>query len=477
MPKKFPDYVPPTQIAYRVDGSTTLHLRKCRISVEKDGTWQERVFELDVIHIGAMEENDLVLEDETVSRNHCRIYQEENAYVVKDLGSTNGSFINKVRIKEAYLKSGCTLTLGKTNLRFHSFDEQVDIRPSNEERFGEIIGTNVRMRELFGILEKIAPTATTVVIEGETGTGKEVVARTIHQRSTRKDKPFVVFDCSAVPDNLIESELFGHEKGSFTGAIMARQGVFEMANTGTIFLDELGELNLELQPKLLRVLEAREVKRVGGHRAVNVDVRVIAATNRKLEEEVREGRFREDLYYRLSVVRVFLPPLRERNEDLTLLIDHFLETGSFNRTSEGEQRIEGMSNDALDTLLTHEWPGNVRELLNVIERACSFAEGNRIELQDLPSQMLDSGHAQRLTALKPRIMQDTDGDISALGTFKEAKEHWVSTFERDYIVRLLDQFNYNISHAARAADIDRKYFRKLMKKYTISAPSADSDGD
>lgn len=477
MGKKFPDFVPPTQIAYRDDGGTTLHLRKCRLVSEgEDGERIDRAFDQSVITIGAMDDNDLVLGDDTVSRYHCRIYQEDNAYVVQDLASTNGTFVNKVRVKEAYLKPGCTLTLGKTHLKFSTFDETVRIQPSESESFGDIIGTNVKMRELFGILEKIAPTSTTVVIEGETGTGKEVVAQTIHKKSTRRNKPFIVFDCSAVPDNLIESELFGHEKGSFTGAIMARQGLFEMANGGTIFLDELGELSLELQPKLLRVLETREVRRVGGTRPMKIDVRVIAATNRRLEEEVRAGRFREDLYYRLSVVRLFLPPLRERREDIPHLVRHFLRRGPFNRDENDELRVDTISRDALDALMAYDWPGNIRELLNVVERACSFAEGRTIELEQLPQHILGSGHVQRLSTLKPQVLPDGADDVTALGTFKDAKEQWISAFERDYIRNLLEQHDGNISHAAREADIDRKYFRKLMRKYGITADGrADDD--
>ena len=464
--KKFPDYVPPTQVAYKPSGAM-LHLRKCKIALERGSEWQEQIFDQAVITIGAMEDNDIVVSDDTVSRYHCRIYQEDDAYVLQDLGSTNGTFVNNVRIKEGYLTPGCTVTIGKTAMVFHAVDERVEIRPSDTDRFGSIIGTNVKMRELFGILEKIAPTSTTVVIEGETGTGKEVVAQTIHQRSARAEKPFVVFDCSAVPENLIESELFGHEKGSFTGAIMARQGVFEMANGGTIFLDELGELSLELQPKLLRVLETREVRRVGGTRAAKVDVRVIAATNRHLEDEVRAGRFREDLFYRLSVVRLFLPALRERKEDIPLLAKHFLSEGQFNRAIDGSRRLNGFEAEALEALSGYDWPGNVRELLNVIERACSFADTDMVRPEDLPQHILGSGHVHRLNTLKPQILPSADSDVTDLGTFKEAKEQWVATFERDYILNLLKQNDFNISHAARAAEIDRKYFRKLMKKYGI----------
>ena len=490
MSKKFPDYIPPTKIAYISGRPASLHLRKCKLVMEREnGQSSEYIFDQANIAIGAMEDNDLVIDDDTVSRYHARVYQDENSYLLQDLDSTNGTFINRVRIKEAYLKPGCTITVGKTDVRFQSLDERVEILPSNREAFGEIVGKSVRMREIFGILEKIGPTGVTVVIEGETGTGKEVVARTVHMTSNRSKGPFVVFDCGAVPENLIESELFGHEKGSFTGAIMARQGLFEMAQGGTIFLDELGELNLDLQPKLLRALEQREIRRVGSNKRVKIDVRVIAATNRNLEEEVKNGRFREDLFYRLSVVRLVLPPMRERREDIPLLVKHFLRNAGFNREGNQRVRIKGISRDALDCLMNYHWPGNVRELVNVIERACSFAETEYIQPEDLPEHISGMGIiSRRATPAEETerndglttgnvpigvplgVAGDETGTVMPLGlakTFKEAKEEWVSTFERDYISNLLRRNNANISHAAKEAEIDRKYFRKLMKKYHL----------
>ena len=337
-----PESSSPTKITY-IDGRpATITLRRCRLEVVRDDRIESRVFDGDVITVGATDDNDLVLGDDTVSRNHCRIYREGDSFVVKDLESTNGTFINRVRIKEAWLKQGCTLSLGKTDMRFAPVEEKVQIVPSDKQRFGDLIGRNARMREIYAILDKIAPTDATVVIEGETGTGKEVVARSLHQASLRKNGPFMIFDCGAVPENLIESELFGHEKGAFTGAVATRQGVFEMANGGTVFLDELGELALDLQPKLLRVLEQRELKRVGGSRSFKVDVRIVAATNRTLEEEVRQGRFRQDLYYRLSVVRLGLPPLRERKEDIPILVKHFLRNGKYNRNADGTPAGSGL---------------------------------------------------------------------------------------------------------------------------------------
>jgi len=474
MNKKFPQYAPATQIAYKPDGATTLHLRKCQLTVEQNGNPQHCTFEKATVTIGLMDDNDLVLTDDTVSRYHCKIYQEGNHYILQDLGSTNGTFINQIRVREAFLKPGNVLEIGNTKITFQPVDEEVVIQPTSEDRFGDIIGVNVQMRKIFGILQKIAPTDTSVIIEGETGTGKEVVANTIHKKSKRADKPFVVFDCSAVPANLIEAELFGHEKGSFTGAVVSRPGLFEMANGGTIFLDELGELGIDLQPKLLRVLETREVRRVGGQRSIKVDIRVVAATNRRLEDEVQAGRFREDLFYRLSVVRLFLPALRERREDVALLVRHFLRIGRFNRDESGAPKIKSVNRDVVEALRNYDWPGNVRELLNCIERACSFAEGDTISLEDLPQNIVESEHMQRLNTVGARVTENGRRTVDELGNFKEAKEKWVSSFERDYLLRLLERHQFNISQAAREADIDRKYFRKLMKKYHIEAPGRGS---
>jgi DNA-binding NtrC family response regulator len=478
--KKFPDYVPPTKVHYDGAKPTTVHLRRCKLVTQVAGRAREHVFDKSTITVGAMEDNDLVVSDDTVSRYHCRIVQEDTAYLLQDLGSTNGTFINRVRIKEAYLKPGCTIGLGNTEVKFHAADEKVEIVPSRKEKLGSMVGRHVKMRELYAVLEKIAPTSTTVVIEGETGTGKEVVAQTIHSLSPRASGPLMVFDCGAVPDNLIESELFGHEKGSFTGAIMTRQGLFEMAHGGTLFLDELGELPLDLQPKLLRALEQREIRRVGSNKPIKVDVRIIAATNRNLEDEVRSGRFRQDLFYRLSVVRVFLPPLRDRVDDIPLLIKHFLADASYNKKPDGGQKVTQLSRAAMDLLATYKWPGNVRELVNTVERAVSFAEGEVIEPRDLPETVRgeeaaprapQSGHGAMPGSMPMQSMPDSDS------TFKDAKEKWVSSFERDYIVTLLKKNKGNISHAAREADIDRKYFRKLMRKYGIEGGGDDDESE
>ncbi|MCA9564541.1 MAG: sigma-54-dependent Fis family transcriptional regulator, partial [Myxococcales bacterium] len=376
-----------------------------------------------------------------------------------------------VRIREAYLSIGSKVKMGEVEMAFEPIDEKIRVEPAETTKYGSIVGQNVRMRQIFHILDRIATSSATVIIEGETGTGKEVVARTIHNKSNRSKGPFIVFDCSAVPENLIESELFGHEKGAFTGAARTRKGLFEMAHRGTLFLDEMGELSLELQPKLLRVLESREVRPVGSNKSTPVDVRVVAATNRDLADEVKRGRFREDLFYRLSVVRLNLPPLRERKDDLGLLVDHLLTREQGNRTFDGHRRITNIAAPALRALEAYDWPGNVRELANVIERACSFCQGSTIEIEDLPEHIagrVSTNVEEEPTGPHPSTLH-VPSKLNELG-FKDAKETWLSAFEKDYIESLLEKNEYNISSAAREADIDRKYFRKLMKKYGIETP-------
>ncbi len=464
MDERFPLFTPPQS-----DTEASQQLRRCKLVREGEaGASTEFIFDQPVILLGSLADSDLVIDDDSISRSHARVRNLGDRYAVEDLGSTNGTFVNGVRVREAFLHTGCRLSLGKVELRFHAMDERVEISPSHQEAFGEIVGRSPRMREIFAVLSKIAPTEATVVIEGETGTGKEVVARAMHERSPRRKGPFVVVDCGAVPESLIESELFGHERGSFTGALASRKGLFQLADGGTLFLDEIGELSLELQPKLLRALERREVRAVGANRTETVDVRVLAATHRDLETMVREGRFREDLFYRLSVVRLRMPSLRERKDDIPLLVKHFLRSGRYNRDAEGRPRVQGLSRDALDALIRHDWPGNVRELINVIERACSFADGDTVQTVDLPAQITIAGAgARRENPEAPTLPDKVGGE--ARKAFKDAKERWVSSFERDYVLSVLRRNQGNISHAARDADIDRKYFRKLMKKYDIVA--------
>ncbi len=444
--------------------------RKCQLVV-LNGAAKGKKLDLNrpVTKIGKKENNDLILDEKTVSRNHVEIVQSENSYVMRDLESTNGTFINDIRVKEAYLSPGDIIRIGTVRIEFVAFDEKVSIEPSSRTEFGPLMGRSRRMRQIFSLLEKISPTNATVLIEGETGTGKELVARAIHQNSPRKNKPCVVFDCSAVAQNLIESELFGHVKGSFTGAVATRKGAFEEANGGTIFLDEIGELSLELQPKLLRALEQREIKKVGSNESLPIDVRVVCATNRNLKKEVAENRFRQDLYYRLSVVKINLPPLRERPDDIPFLIEKLLASGKFNILPDGKLKVTRVDDDALKMLSRYQWPGNVRELVNILERIVPMVDGNAITGQ----------HVSIIFEEMEREEEATERMSVDMGLpFKEAKQKLVESFEKDYLAALLRRNNYNISKTAREAGIDRKHIRNLLKKYGIigeDAPDTDED--
>jgi transcriptional regulator with GAF, ATPase, and Fis domain len=439
----------------------TVNLRRCKLVVIKGaqrGT--EFVIAGDVFRVGKAPENDLVLTDETVSRVHFEIMRDGKGYLVRDLKSTNGTFLDGAEVKEAYLRAGSVIGLGACELKFTPFEERIEILPSEKEALGEMVGKSPAMREIFGLVERIAPTDATVLIEGETGTGKDMVARTLHQLSPRAGAPFIVVDCGAVAGTLIESELFGHEKGAFTGAIAARQGAFELASGGTVFLDELGELSLDLQPKLLRVLEQRELRRVGGTKTIKVDLRVIAATRKDLRSEVEKGKFREDLYFRLNVVPITAPALRERREDIPLLIDAML-----GKLAPGSGVV--LSDATRMALMAHDWPGNVRELRNVIERALALGADPGMLVAPLGSEP-----ASRVAQLREGI--EFDPGVS----FRDTKEKWNELFERRYLTWLIKRADGNISKAARDADMDRKYLHKLLRKYGVTAGSdtaADDD--
>ena len=357
-----------------------LILKKARFTVTNGrDSGKELVLQKPLVSIGTLPGNDLVLTDPTVSRSHAEVEERSDGYLLRDHDSTNGTFLDNVRVREGYITPGSVIRLGQTEMTFSPLEERIEVPQSKAGSFGELIGSSTPMREVYGILERIAPTDVTVLLEGETGTGKELAARAIHCHSRRAGRPFVVFDCGAVAPNLIESELFGHEKGAFTDAVKARQGAFELADNGTIFLDEIGELSLDLQPKLLRALDQRETKRVGADKPVTVNVRVISATNKDLEKEVKAGRFREDLFYRLSVVRVNMPPLRKRKEDIETIAGQVLAGIS----SEIGKKITGLSPEAVAALTAYSWPGNVRELKNVLGRAAALCDGKRIEAKDL----------------------------------------------------------------------------------------------
>ncbi|HVZ89787.1 MAG TPA: sigma-54 dependent transcriptional regulator [Polyangia bacterium] len=317
-----------------------------------------------------------------------------------------------------------------------------------DERFGKLIGRSPAMQVVFDVLAKASPSDATILLEGETGTGKEVSAEAIHIGSPRKDKPFLVVDCGAMPPQLLESELFGHERGAFTGAVSSRQGVFEAAAGGTVFLDEIGELSIDLQPKLLRVLERREVRRVGTNNHVPINVRLIAATNRGLRDQVGAHKFRSDLYYRLAVVEVKLPPLRERLTDLPLLVEHIVRAFG---TVDAATMARIRSPDFLDALARHSWPGNIRELRNYLERCAA--------LRDFTPPRPATGSSP--------VAPGPESAVNVGQPLREARESWVSAFERRYLEELLRQHDNRVSSAARAAGVDRIYFYRLLWKHGL----------
>jgi DNA-binding NtrC family response regulator len=393
---------------------------------------------------------DIRLSDPTVSRKHLAVSSTDGGVVARDLGSTNGSYVQGSRFQELILAFGAELQIGQTVMKFVPEEEAVEVAPAETEIFGALVGRDPKMRQVFRLLGDVATTEATVLLEGETGTGKELLAEEIHRHSQRGDKPFVVFDCGAVPKELIESALFGHVRGAFTGAVSDRRGAFAEAEGGTLFLDEIGELALDMQPSLLRALDKRMVKPVGGGGYQNVSVRVVAATNRDLRSEVSARRFREDLYYRLAVFRISVPPLRERPSDVPLLIDHFVK--QFARGPNTR-----LAPEDVERLSRHGWPGNVRELRNMIERACALS---RTDTLDLGDALGGKGTPSPLGAAIPLDLP-----------FKMAKAQVVDQFEKEYLRALLEKHGGNLSAASRNAEVDRKHLRELLRKHGLRETS------
>ena len=396
------------------------------------------------LSVGTAPGNQLVLTDPMVSRHHMVVVATPQGFRLRDLGSTNGTLLAGCRIESAYLEAGAQLVIGDTTLTFSILDEKAYVPLSQEGRFGPLLGESPAMRRIFEMLPRISASDATILIEGETGTGKGVLAEAIHEASPRVHGPFVPVDCGSIPGSLIESELFGHERGAFTGADERRIGALESASGGTLFLDEIGELPRDLQPRLLRALEERTIQRVGSTTPVALDLRIVAATNRDLRVAVNEGTFRSDLFYRLNVVRLWIPPLRERREDIAPLVTHFFD----------EMGTEGV--EIPPELLTmwerRPWPGNVRELRNAVQRAIVL--GDR-DLLEEPSERGD----QESVAAEP------DRDVP----FRIAKERTIALWERDYLSRLLHEASGNVSAAARAARMDRKYLMGLIRRYKLPA--------
>jgi DNA-binding NtrC family response regulator len=421
---------------------------RCQVVVI-DGPDRGRACRLggDPVVVGTEAGADLVLSDDRVSGRHVSIAAESGGFVARDLGSTNGTWFEGSRLGEARLAPGSTLLVGRSALRIEPEAQPLDVVPSQARRFGELVGDSLAMREVFAVLEKVAGADVTVLLEGETGTGKELAARALHDASPRRRGAFVAVDCGALPETLLDSELFGHVRGAFTGAASARAGVFARADGGTIFLDEIGRIPAAVQARLLRVIEERVVRPLGSDSERAVDVRVIAASRDDLDAEVAAGRFRADLLYRLGVVRVALPPLRSRREDLPGLVRELI-------------RRRGLADEppagpGLDRLLAHGWPGNVRELRNAIDRAIALAPAAR-RFADLAIRV-DPGPAAG----------DDPVPVRADLPFAEAKELVLHAFERRYLADLLARTGGNLSAAAREADVDRKHLRHLARKHGL----------
>ena len=409
------------------------------------------------IVVGAHGSCDLVLTDPQVSRRHAELSIVPEGVRVKDLGSTNGTWWQGSKVGEVVVSAGSTIKFGETPVKISAGDAP-SLPPSERDHFGAMAGKSVAMRELFAVLEMASPTDATVLIEGESGTGKELAARAIHDTSERAKGPFVVVDCSAIAENLIDSHLFGHVRGAFTGADRDRKGAFVEASGGTLFLDELGELPLAVQAKLLRVLEAQTVQPVGADKPVRVDTRVVAATHRALAQMVEAKQFRFDLFYRLAVVHVALPPLRERLEDLPHLVETF-----YARKGSPPGPIEG---DNLERLRRHAWPGNVRELRNVLERAWALSPSSTF--RDLRLRVDGGG-----PGAAPQLTEVVDTSLP----FKDAKDRWNDQFERRYVAMVFDANKNNVTRAAEHAGLSRRHFRELLYKHGIVARPADADDD
>jgi DNA-binding NtrC family response regulator len=438
-----------------------VEVRAGRIKVDKASGWVEVGPE--PVIVGRNASCQVVVNDNKVSAVHGELVATEHGVRVRDLGSRNGTFVGGVRIGDVYLVTATKLRLGDTEVLFEpARPERISVSGASE--FGPLVGHSQVMRTIFDKLAKVSPTDLTVLICGETGTGKELVAAALHQASPRAGKPFVVVDCGSIPPTLAEATLFGHERGAFTGAVDRRISPFQDAEGGTIFLDELGELPLEVQPKLLRALAERRVKAVGGAAYKDVNVRVLAATRRDLVRAVNAGGFRSDLYFRVAQVKVELPALRQRLEDIPALVRRML------RDLGDEAAYERISTTTLERLMRHDWPGNVRELRNAVAVAHALSgEGEEIDV---------AAHLGALTeGLSP---QGTGGGPAPQASYKgrafqDAKRHLLTRFERDYFASLAEEAKGNVSEMARRAGMERAHVRAYLRRHGI-AGKQDGDG-
>ncbi|MEO1483702.1 MAG: sigma 54-interacting transcriptional regulator [Myxococcota bacterium] len=433
------------------------------LSRGRDQVWVHRTLHLEVesgvrsgerialvpgeLRFGSGPDADFFLEDEAVSALHFALALGDDGVWLTDLNSTNGTRVDGVRVSRAELHRGARVRAGTTVLRLEVGEDEESVPLSGRTNFGGLLGHSTVMRSAFAILEQVAKSNATVLIQGESGTGKELAARGIHQHSPRSAGPYVVFDCGAASPTLIESLLFGHVKGAFTGASDARSGVFEEADGGTLVLDEIGELPLELQPKLLRALESKTVQRIGETKPRSCNLRFVASTHRNLAEAVRAGTFREDLFFRLSVITVRLPALRERREEIPRLAAHFL-------AQLGGDSAPEFSAETLRLLEAHDWPGNVRELRNVVERFVALpglSPTQALGLSDPGPTAADAQSPQRFFDL----------------SYHDAKSRWLDELERSYLAHHLREASGNVSEVARTTDLARQSVHRLIKKHGL----------
>jgi len=418
---------------------TALQVRSAKLVITKGvDAGRSATIDQPTFVIGTGQSADVRLGDPAVSREHVRVSLLPNGVRVRDDGSKNGTWLGGVRIREVLLSSDASIVVGGTTIAITIEADDLQLPLSANDRFGDAIGGSAVMRNLFAVLEKVAPTELTVLLEGESGTGKDVLSRAIHARSARASEPMVVVDCGAIPATLIESELFGHERGAFTGADKARKGVFEEANGGTLFLDEIGELPVDMQPKLLRALEAREVRPIGARASRPIDVRVIAATSRRLAEAARTGEFRSDLFYRLAVARVTVPPLRDRPEDVLPIARAML------RVLRNDPALE-IPTDLASMLEAYTWPGNVRELRNVVERWAALGRLDRTMFDPLEAQM------------------SAEDDLAML-PYHEARKIVLDRFEEKYLPRVLERAGGVMARAAELAEVARPSFYRMLER-------------
>ncbi len=393
------------------------------------------------ILVGQSSSCEVRLTDPAVSRRHASLEVVPDGLRLTDLGSSNGTFVDRVRVLGALLTGDEAVRFGSTVMQLDA-DSHPPVRAEvGPDHFGRVLGESQAMRRLYPMCQRLAASDVAVVIEGETGTGKEALAEAIHECGARAQAPFIVFDCTAVPASLLESELFGHERGAFTGAVAQRKGLFEQAEGGTLLIDEIGELDLSLQPKLLRALERREIRRVGGDRWIKVDVRLLSATRRDLDREVQEGRFRDDLFHRIAVARVELPPLRERASDIEALAMHFC------RTLNGDPRT--FRPELLARWRNWSWPGNVRELRNAVARHIALGDDQYMQ-----------GGAGAAESAAPRTLLDPYVGMP----FIQGRDRLVEDFEVAFVEHWLARFGGDIGKAAAATGIGRRYFQKLRAR-------------